>query len=319
MSKPKGTYSGAVLRAAAAERFAAQDPAAQARSHEASFLRHMSQAREDFDWIVANEAWVHLGHETFADWWDVRVTPIAASLGMRPTREIAKTVIEKVFEDQKDLPKAQQRSQREIAAMVGVSQKSVSRSLTESNDSTADLGEAATDPVDAMHAALEDIDAHLAGQAGQRTEDPTSEESDPVVPVAASSALPEFPGVDSGSAPAEQEEPASSPPADERPQGDAGVSTPAAAPQPDEDDPERVRLEMRERMTQRFCESLVNLSMAFGDDPVKWLEEIYLPGAYKMRDLPRVKDCFTPVSIKALAARIYAIGDHMHETGLELR
>lgn len=324
MSKPKSTYSGAVLRLSQNERAAAlaqlTDPATQARSHEAAFLKHMSQAREDFDWIVANEAWVHLGHATFADWWDARVTPIAASLGMRPTREIAKTVIEKVVEDQKDLPKAQQRSQREIAAMVGVSQKSVSRSLTESNDSTADLGEAATDPVDAMHAALEDIDAHLAGQAGQRTEDPTNEESDPVVPVVASSALPEFPGVDSGSAPAEQEEPRDgSPPADERPQGDAGVSTPAAAPQPDEDDPERVRLEMRERMTQRFCESLVNLSMAFGDDPVKWLEEIYLPGAYKMRDLPRVKDCFTPVSIKALAARIYAIGDHMHETGLELR
>lgn len=232
MSKPKGTYSGAVLRAAAAERFAAQDPAAQARSHEASFLRHMSQAREDFDWIVANEAWVHLGHETFADWWDVRVKPIAASLGMRPTREIAKTVIEKVVEDQKDLPKAQQRSQREIAAMVGVSQKSVSRSLTESNDSTADLGEAATDPVDAMHAALEDIDAHLAGQAGQHTGDHTDEGDGRGEDVADPSALPEAFGASSGSAPAEQEGSSSdSPPVDERPQANAGVSSPAAVPQ----------------------------------------------------------------------------------------
>lgn len=228
MSKPKGTYSGAVLRAAAAERFAALDPAAQARSHEASFLRHMSQAKDDFDWILANEAWAQLGFSTFADWWDERVAPLAASLGMRPTREIAKTVIEKVVEDQKDLPKAQQRSQREIAAMVGVDRSTVSRSAPGANARGGDLGEAATDPVDAMHAALEDIDAHLAGQAGRSTEDPTDEESDPVVPVASSSALPEDSGTAPGSAPAEQEEPRDgSPPAGEPERAGAGVTLPA--------------------------------------------------------------------------------------------
>lgn len=297
------------------------DPKVEARRHEASFLRSMAQAKEDFDWILANEAWAQLGFSTFADWWDERVAPLAASLGMRPTREIAKTVIEKVVEDQKDLPKAQQRSQREIAAMVGVSQKSVSRSLTESNDSTADLGQAAADPVDAMHAALEDIDAHLAGQAGQRTEDPTNEESDPVVPVAASSALPEAFGASSGSAPAEQEGSSSdSPPADERPQGDSGVSSPAAVPQPDEDDPERVNRELRTRSTQRFCASIVTLTQGIGSrDPAKWIAEVYLPGVYANRGLPRVDECFTPSSLKALAAQIYALADHLHETGMELK
>jgi hypothetical protein len=206
---------------------AAVDPAAEARRHEASFLGNMKQAKADFDWIVAHEAWTQLGHATFADWWDVRVMPVAAGLGMRPTREIARTVIEKVVEDQRDLPKAQQRTQREIAAMVGVDRSTVARSTPGANARGSDLEATPVDAVDAMHAALEDIDAHLAGQ---RTED-TDEDGDRPNPDP-SPALPETQGVAPGSAPAEQEEPRDgSPPADERPQDESGVSSPAAAPQ----------------------------------------------------------------------------------------
>lgn len=221
MSKPKSTYDSAVLRLARDERLAAADPAAQARSHEANFLRHMSQAREDFDWIVANEAWVHLGHATFADWWDVRVTPIAASLGMRPTREIAKTVIEKVVEDQKDLPKAQQRSQREIAAMVGVDRSTVSRSAPGANARGSDLEGPSVDPLDLIPAARDAIVASLA----ERAQDVTTE--DGAAAHDASSVLPEDRGVTSGSAPAEREESADSPPADEPERAGTGVALPA--------------------------------------------------------------------------------------------
>jgi hypothetical protein len=89
----------------------------------------------------------------------------------------------------------------------------------------------ATDTVDAMHAALEDLDAHLAVQPGQRTENPTSEDGDRPN-TEPSPALPEPSGVSLGSAPAEQEESRTdSPPAGERPQDEAAVVPPAAAPQ----------------------------------------------------------------------------------------
>lgn len=316
MSKPKSTYSGAVLRAAAAERLAAQDPAAQARRHEASFLRSMAQAKDDFDWILTNQAWTQLGFPTFADWWDARVAPLGASLGMRPTREIAKTVIEKVVEEQKALPKAQQRSQREIAAMVGVDRSTVARSTPGANARGTDLETADADPVDAMHAALEDIDAHLAGQ---RTEDHTNKDGGRPAPVP-SRALPERPGVTSGSAPAEQVESRDgSPPVAERPQEESGVSTPAAAHQPAEDEQAKTHRELRERSSQRFCEGIAALTTGIGRrGPEAWLEQVYLPGAYKVGDMPGVAKCFTPESLRELARTIYTLADHLQETGQEL-
>jgi hypothetical protein len=103
-------------------------------------------------------------------------------------------------------------------------------------------------------------------------------------------------------------------PVDGPEQGGTGVSRPAPA---SADDPEQVRREMRERMTLRFCESLVGLN-EIGTDPAVWLKEVYLPGIYKMRDLPRVRDCFTPDSIKALGSVLYQLGDHLQDTGQEL-
>jgi hypothetical protein len=108
-------------------------------------------------------------------------------------------------------------------------------------------------------------------------------------------------------------------PADERESQDrAGVSQPATLAS-DEDAKAEVRREMRERMTQRFCDSIVTLTQgAARRDPVKWIDEVYLPGAYKVRDMPRVAECFTPESLKELARQIYTLADHLHETGREL-
>lgn len=131
MSAKKTQYSGAELRALRGQLDASRvDPTAEAERHEASFLRNMGQAKEDFDWLVTNEAWTHLGFLTFADWWDARVFPVASGLGMRPTREVARSVVEKVAEEQKALPKDQRRSQRQIAEMVGVGVGTVNRQLS---------------------------------------------------------------------------------------------------------------------------------------------------------------------------------------------
>jgi len=72
-------------------------------------------------------------------------------------------------------------------------------------------------------------------------------------------------------------------------------------------------------MTQTFCEGLVALTLGLPDDPVPWLEEVYLPGVYKDHGIDRVAKCFTASSIKSLASVLFQIGDYMHETGMELK
>lgn len=114
---------------------------------------------------------------------------------------------------------------------------------------------------------------------------------------------------------------ASSVPVDEPERaGDAGVLPPPAPDLvKDEDDPERVEHEMRTRMSQRFCEAIVTLSQgATSRDPIQWLEDVYLPGAYKMQGLPGVNGCFEPEALRLLAARIHMVADHLDETGTKL-
>lgn len=94
-----------------------------ARSHEEAFLRNLSGAQDHYEWIVEQRAWLDLGHDSFADWWTAKVTPIMVALSMRPTREIAAAVIEQVRTDEADLPAAQRRTQRELAEMVGVDRR----------------------------------------------------------------------------------------------------------------------------------------------------------------------------------------------------
>lgn len=120
--------SGADLRALAEQRMQEQaDPATVAKQHEASFLKHITTAKEHYDWIVDNEAWVQLGHETYTAWFVAKVQPLLAALGARPTPELANDIIDHVREDEADLPAAQRRTQQEVADLAGVNRKTVSR------------------------------------------------------------------------------------------------------------------------------------------------------------------------------------------------
>lgn len=139
------------LLAARLAREAAQaDPAVQAQAKEQSFLRAAQTAQDDLIWLINNEAWSALGFDTFADWWDARVSPVLNELPMlRPTREVAQLVIDRVRAEDEARPKSQRRTSKQLAAMVGLSaptvRRSSSRSLPRSGDAESDLEE--TPPV----------------------------------------------------------------------------------------------------------------------------------------------------------------------------
>lgn len=119
--------------------------AREAQRREQSFISNLSGAQDDYEWIVENQAWAALGWDTFAEWWQARVTPIMRALSMRPTREIAAAVIEQVRQEEAELPPAQRRTQRELAEMVGVGEATVgriagTRSTGASPDARTDLG-----------------------------------------------------------------------------------------------------------------------------------------------------------------------------------
>lgn len=121
----------------------------EARKREESFLGRLADAQDDYEWIVEHQAWVQLGHDTFADWWTTRVQPQMRALSMRPTREIAARVIEQVRTEEAELPPAQQRTQRELAELVGVTQQAVSaRSAPHKELYRADLDEVVATPIE---------------------------------------------------------------------------------------------------------------------------------------------------------------------------
>jgi hypothetical protein len=91
-----------------------------ARQLEEAFLGGLEDAQTAYEEIVATQAWTELGYDTFAEWWTDRVTPTMRALSMRPTREIAASVVEQVRAEEYALPPAQRRTQRELAEMAGV-------------------------------------------------------------------------------------------------------------------------------------------------------------------------------------------------------
>jgi hypothetical protein len=325
-TKKTSSYSGAVLRMQRDERMAAvEDPVAQARRYEASFLRNIGAAGEDYAWIIANEAWLRLGFETFTDWYEERVAPLAARLGLRPAREQAKLAIEKAAEEQKALPRDQRRSQRDLARVFGVSQATISRAAGDSNESNGDESPQVSDPLASFPDAEKALEEFHNNQAAGLVDPPVDESGEDhpagkpgeaeIDHSAADVTTPSAPQTGTASS-SEEHGPVDGP---ER-QDPAGVSGPAApVPPKDEDDPERVNHEMRTRMSERFCESIVTLSRgAASRDPIDWLEDTYLPGAYKMRGLPGVDGCFEPDALRLLAARINMIADHVEQAGLKL-
>jgi hypothetical protein len=91
----------------------------EAARREESFIGNLADAQDDYEWIVQHEAWLTLGYDSFADWWSDRVTPIMRALSMRPTREIAASVVEQVRAEEAALPPAQRRREGELAQLVG--------------------------------------------------------------------------------------------------------------------------------------------------------------------------------------------------------
>lgn len=115
-----------------------------AKQLETQFLTALNDAQDAYEQIIMHRAWLDLGFDTFGEWWRARVMPIMHSLQMRPTKEITQRGIEQVKEEEKDLPKAQKTTQREMGEMFRVDQKTVSnrtRSTFEENSSGADLAQ----------------------------------------------------------------------------------------------------------------------------------------------------------------------------------
>lgn len=99
----------------------------EAKRLEQVFLSGIGVAQAAYERIVDTRAWLVLGFDTFADWWQARVQPTMRALSMRPTREIAAVAIEQIKSEEADLPPTWRRSQAEVGELVGVSGDTVAR------------------------------------------------------------------------------------------------------------------------------------------------------------------------------------------------
>lgn len=107
---------------------------------ETQFLSGLEKAQNAYELIVETRAWVALGFDSFGSWWDERVRPAMTALSMRPTREIAASVVELVRAEEAELPPAQRRTQVELAAMAGISTKTLQRQSQDRAQETLSAG-----------------------------------------------------------------------------------------------------------------------------------------------------------------------------------
>lgn len=136
--------------------------AEQARGLEARFLTGLEDAQFAYERIVASQAWLTLGFDSFAAWWDERIRPAMHALSMRPTKEIAAAVVEQVRAEEAELPPAWRRTQQELADMVGVGEATVGRLAgTRSSVASSDAGRDLDEPPVAMPARQDVADAIL--------------------------------------------------------------------------------------------------------------------------------------------------------------
>jgi hypothetical protein len=253
MSKPKGTYSGAVLRLAQNERAAAlaklADPADVARRALASHERVIESAVRSFVDLgrallaIRTERLYAAEFSTFSEYcdarWDISETHAnrvinaalvaieATPIGVEINSEaVARELVGLDPETLKQVwAEATRRAAggRVTAALVKEVRKALERPAIEGE--ARETPPAATEPEGRDEDATDTRDP--AAPAEHPTEDPTNEESGPVVPVASSSAPSDVPGVATDGAPAVQEESADSPPADEPERAGTGVTLPA--------------------------------------------------------------------------------------------
>lgn len=104
------------------------------------FKHNLEVADKVFDQILIHKDWLTIGFSSFAEWWRVDIMPILHSLQVQPKDNIVEAGIKQVLEDNATLPPAQRVSQREMGEMFGVSQPTISRSISDSNESDVDLG-----------------------------------------------------------------------------------------------------------------------------------------------------------------------------------
>lgn len=146
--------TGAEMRAQREQRQQA-DPAYEAKRREASFLKNLTNARDDYDWIVNNKAWTQLGYETHTEWYAARVHPLLLALGARPTPELSASILDHIEADEANLAGPQRMTQAEKAELAGVSRKTLSRRSQDQPQGTMSPGSdlastAAVDPFDSI-------------------------------------------------------------------------------------------------------------------------------------------------------------------------
>jgi hypothetical protein len=96
----------------------------------------------------------------------------------------------------------------------------------------------------------------------------------------------------------------------------AGGATSPAPPAVDPiDDPEHIARQHREGSSAAVAEALVSIKMRLEPDPIRWLNETWIPGGYRFRDMPRVVDCFTPEGLRTSATYLNILADHLEATG----
>lgn len=70
--------------------------------------------------------------------------------------------------------------------------------------------------------------------------------------------------------------------------------------------------------SQQTAAALVTLWANWETDPVRWVEETWRPDAYQLRDLPKVRDVFTPSGLRAIAKSLDILADELDKKGTTL-
>lgn len=96
----------------------------------------------------------------------------------------------------------------------------------------------------------------------------------------------------------------------------APVDFPAAgAPVDPLDDPDEVERQHRIRSSESVAKALATLLLRLDPDPIGWLENTWIPDAFRERDLPRVRDAFTADGLRLIAKHIESIADRVDRDG----
>lgn len=274
-------------------------------------------------WAAAQDAiaeafeakdWITLGYKS----WSEYVEKEFAEKRLKLTRDQRSEAVE-VF-------RLVGMSQREIAGTLGVGVGTINRELNPSvpnGTPEAAQSEPPADPLSEVPAAEQAVNEFLntqtSGLVGTSPVDESGEDH-PAPPLGDAA---DVAGArDLGDETGEQEEPpVASLPVDEPEPSGAGVSRSApATPRAEtaEEQAAREEREYREARSLEFATGVVNVRMRLEPDPVRWYQNVYLHGVYHARDLPRVRDSFTPTGLRQAARFLETLADHLEEIGEEL-